>query len=93
LIDQAIRIKPDYVAAYYNRGLALTDKGEYGKAISDFTVVLRVDPKNPIVIYRRGEAYLKSGEIDAGNADLAQATAIKPDIAAVPVGNQTRTYR
>src|ERR1700686_3411397 len=30
--DQAIRIKPDYVAAFYNRGLALADKGEFRKA-------------------------------------------------------------
>ena len=79
--DQAIRIKPDYVAAFYNRGLVLADKREYGKAISDFTTVLRVDPKNPTVLYRRGTAYLNSGDVEAGSADLAEAKAIKPDIA------------
>jgi tetratricopeptide (TPR) repeat protein len=79
--DQAIRLKPDYLAAYYNRGLALADKREYGKAISDFTALLRVDPKNPIVLYRRGTVYLNNGDIEAGNADLAEAKAIKPDIA------------
>lgn len=79
--DQAILIKPDYVAAFYNRGLALADKKQYAKAISDFTAVLRVDPKNPAVLYRRGKTYLNSGDIEAGNADLAEAKAIKPDIA------------
>jgi len=79
--DQAILIKPDYVAAFYNRGLALADKKQYAKAISDFTAVLRVDPKNPTVLYRRGTIYLNSGDIEAGNADLAEAKAIKPDIA------------
>jgi tetratricopeptide (TPR) repeat protein len=79
--DQAILIKPDYIAAFYNRGLALADKREYGKAISDFTVVLQADPKNPTVLYRRGTAYLNSGDVEAGNADLAVAKAIKPDIA------------
>ena len=79
--DQAIRIKSDYVAAFYNRGLALADKKEYGKAISDFTEVLRIDPKNPTVLYRRGVVFLNSGAVDAGNADLAEAKAIKPDIA------------
>jgi tetratricopeptide (TPR) repeat protein len=79
--DQAIRIEPDYIAAFYNRGLALAGKREYGKAISDFTTVLRVDPKNPTVLYRRGTTYLSSGDIEAGNADLAAAKAIKPDIA------------
>ena len=79
--DQAIRIEPDYVAALYNRGLALAEKREYGKAISDFTAVLRVDPQNPTVLYRRGTTYLNSGNIEAGNADLAEAKSIKPNIA------------
>ena len=78
--DQAILIKPDYFAAFYNRGLALADKQEYAKAISDFTTVLRADPKNPLALYRRGATSLKSGDIEAGNADLAAAKAIKPDI-------------
>lgn len=78
--DQAIRLKPDYLAAYYNRGLALAEKREYGKAIADFTIILRDDPKNPIVLYRRGTVYLNNGDIEAGNADLAEAKAIKPDI-------------
>ena len=78
--DQAISIKPDYVAAFYNRGLALADKKEFAKAISDFTAVLKVDPKNPTVLYRRGTTYLNSGNIEAGNVDLAEAKSIKPDI-------------
>ena len=43
--------------------------------------MLRVDPNNPTVLYRRGTIYLNSGDIEAGNADLAEAKAIKPDIA------------
>lgn len=78
--DQAVSIKPDYWAAFYNRGLVLTDKEAYAKAIADFTTVLRDDPKNPLVLYRRGAALLKSGAVEAGNADLAAATAIRPDI-------------
>jgi tetratricopeptide (TPR) repeat protein len=77
--DQAILIKPDYYAAFYNRGLALADKQEYAKAIADFTTVLRADQKNAFVLYRRGTALLKSGDVEGGNADLAEAQAIKPD--------------
>jgi tetratricopeptide (TPR) repeat protein len=79
--DQAIRLKPDYVAAFYNRGLALTDKHQYERAIADFTTVLKTDPHNPIALYRRGTAYLSTGNVAAGNADLAEARTIKPDIA------------
>jgi tetratricopeptide (TPR) repeat protein len=78
--DQAILIKPDYAAAFYNRALALTDKKEFAKAISDFTAALRVDPKNPTVLYRLGATLVKNGDVEAGNANVAEAKAIKPDI-------------
>ena len=38
------------------------------------------DPKNPLVLYRLGAVLVKTGDTDAGNADLAEAKAIKPDI-------------
>jgi tetratricopeptide (TPR) repeat protein len=80
--DRAISIKSDFTAAYYNRGLVLADKKQYAKAISDFTTVLQVDPKNAMALYRRGTAYLNSGDAKNGNADLAEARAISPNIAA-----------
>ena len=80
--DRAISIKSDFTAAYYNRGLVLADKKQYAKAISDFTTVLQVDAKNAMVLYRRGTAYLNSGDAKNGNADLAEARAISPNIAA-----------
>jgi tetratricopeptide (TPR) repeat protein len=78
---QAINLKPDYLAAFYNRGLVLVDKSEYARAIDDFNIVLQIDPQNPLVLFRRGQAFLKKGEVEAGNADIAAAQAIKPDIA------------
>jgi tetratricopeptide (TPR) repeat protein len=81
--NEAIRLKPDYVPAFYNRGLVLMDKGEYDRAIDDFAVVLRADPQNPLTLFRRGQTLLKKGNIEAGNADIAAARAIKPDIAEV----------
>jgi tetratricopeptide (TPR) repeat protein len=80
--DQAIFIKPDYYAAFYNRALVFTDRQEYAKAISDFKFVLQADPKNPLVLYRLGSVLVKTGDADAGNADLAEAKAIKSDIEA-----------
>ncbi|WP_213030699.1 hypothetical protein, partial [Acinetobacter baumannii] len=47
---------------------------------ASFTAVWRVDPKNPAVLYRRGTTFWKSGDVVVGNADLAAAKAIKPDI-------------
>jgi tetratricopeptide (TPR) repeat protein len=79
--DEAIRLNPNYIAAFYNRGLLFDEKKEYERAIDDFNVALKIDPQNPIVLFRRGEAFLKEGSAGAGNADIAAAKAINPDIA------------
>ena len=34
--DQAIRLKPDYAEAYYNRGVAKSRLGEYEAALADY---------------------------------------------------------
>jgi tetratricopeptide (TPR) repeat protein len=81
--NEAIHLKPDYLPAFYNRGLVLMDEGEYDRALDDFAVVLKHDPENPLALFRRGQALLKKGNIEAGDAALAAARAIKPDIAEV----------
>jgi tetratricopeptide (TPR) repeat protein len=79
--NEAIRLNPNYIAALYNRGLLFDAKKEYERAIDDFNIALKIDPRNPFVLFRRGEAFLKKGSAGAGNADIAAAKAINPDIA------------
>ena len=79
--DEAIWLKSDYVAAFYNRALTYADKGDYGRALSDFEVVLKFNPKSALALYARGWMLLKKGDSEAGNADMAAAKAITPDIA------------
>ena len=79
--DEAIWLKSDYVAAFYNRALTYADKGDYGRALSDFEVVLKFNPKSALALYARGWMLLKKGDTEAGNADMAAAKAITPDIA------------
>jgi tetratricopeptide (TPR) repeat protein len=79
--NEAIRLNPNYIAALYNRGLLFDAKKEYERAIDDFNIALKIDPRNPFVLFRRGEAFLKKGSAGVGNADIAAAKAINPDIA------------
>jgi tetratricopeptide (TPR) repeat protein len=74
-------LKGDYVAAYYNRALACSDKGEYDKALTDFDVVLRFNPRNAFALYARGITFLKKGNAEPANADIDAARAINPNIA------------
>ena len=74
-------MKGDYVAAYYNRALAYSDKGEYDKALTDFGVVLQFNPRNALALYARGITFLKKNDAEAANADMDAAKTINPNIA------------
>ncbi len=43
---EAIRFDPQNAEAYYNRGLAWTEKRENDKAIIDCTEAIRLDPQD-----------------------------------------------
>lgn len=80
--DQAIWLRSgDFPAAFYNRALAHVDKSEYDRALTDFNIVLRFDAKNALALYARGLTLLRKGDAEAGEADIAAAKAINPNIA------------
>jgi hypothetical protein len=43
--------------------------------------VLRFDAKNALALYARGLTVLRKGDAEAGEADIAAAKAINPNIA------------
>jgi tetratricopeptide (TPR) repeat protein len=45
--------------AYLNRGNCLFKKKEFDKAITDYTKVIELDPKNPDTYVNRGDCYYK----------------------------------
>ena len=49
--------------------------------ITDYNAALRLNPKRPDSLYGRGLAKLKGRDTKGGNADLAAARRIRPDIA------------
>ena len=52
--DLLIRLKPDYVEAYNDRGGAKVNLGRYSEAISDFNQIIRFAPND-------AESYAKIG--------------------------------
>ena len=49
-----IRLKPDYATAYYNRGIAKDDLGQYFDAIADYDIAIRLKPDYATAYYNRG---------------------------------------
>jgi hypothetical protein len=48
--------------------------------ISDYTEVIRLDPKLALALYYRGQAKQKKGDTAGGDADIASARALDPNV-------------
>ena len=88
---EAIRLQPDYAAAYYSRGLAKSDLGNKQGAIADYTEAIQIN-KNwggfnsgyhglPTAYNNRGIAKSALGDKQGAIADYTEAIGLKPDYA------------
>jgi tetratricopeptide (TPR) repeat protein len=78
---KAIVLKPDYIAAYYNRALAYREMGQFDSALTDFNSALRINPYNEYALYQRGLLKQKMGDMQGGAVDIAAAKSTNPEIA------------
>ena len=68
--------------AFCNRGIAYGHKGEYDKAIADFTEAIRLEPETiSRRIEYRGDAYAEKGEHDKAIADFTEVIRLDPKFA------------
>ncbi|PVW13911.1 tetratricopeptide repeat protein [Marixanthomonas spongiae] len=76
ILNEAIRIKPDYLGAYINRGAYKSSLEKYDQAISDYQKVLELDPKNTLATYNIGNSYRQAGNLNKAKEyyDLAFQT-------------------
>jgi len=79
--DQAIRLKPDLVAAYCNRGIAKSKLGRQEEALADFDEAIRINPKDAKSYYNRGMAKRTFGRQEEALADFDEAIRINPQYA------------
>ena len=60
--DQAIRLKPYFANAYYNRGNAYALLKDYSRAIQDYNEAIRLNPDFAEAYYLRGVTYGNLGQ-------------------------------
>lgn len=86
LFDRVLQLhlRPARAArAYYGRGCAKNEKGEYDDAIHDFSEALRLDARKEDAYWGRGYAYQRKDELDKALVDYAEALQRNPNLARV----------
>jgi tetratricopeptide (TPR) repeat protein len=71
--NEAIRLQPDYAAAFDNRGNARSDNGDGEGAIRDYTEAIRLQPDYAAAFYNRGNARRAKGDTEGAIQDLNEA--------------------
>ena len=71
-------MRPKFISAYGNRGNAWFKKGEWDKAIADYTEVIKLNPKLAKAYNNRGKAWFEKGDLDKAIADYNEAIKIDP---------------
>src|ERR1022692_4505098 len=62
--SEAIRLKPDYASAFYNRGNARSAKGDVEGALQDYSEAIRLKPDHAGAFYNRGNARSAKGDVE-----------------------------
>ncbi len=77
--NRAIRLKPD-ATNLYNRGNAYYGKRQFDRAIEDYNQAIRLNPNDANAWFNRGQAKHERGDSSGGNADIARARQINPNV-------------
>ena len=75
-LNEAIKLKPDLVEAYNNRGKAYGDLGQHQQAITDYNEAIRLKPDYAHAYNNRGVAYFMQGNYELGCPDAQKACAL-----------------
>ena len=76
---------PPDAAFYQKRADDFLARGEYDRAIADYSEALRLNPQDAVVFYSRGFAYHYKADRDRAFADYKTALELKPELASQPM--------
>src|SRR5262249_34871129 len=71
-------------ASLNNRGNAYRNRGDFAKAIGDFTAAIELDPEDSLPYYNRGLTYRVSGDYTRAITDFQHACFLDPIDADAP---------
>jgi tetratricopeptide (TPR) repeat protein len=77
--DHALELKPDKDAAWYNRGISLSNLGRYEEAISSYDHALELKPDDDTAWTNRGNSLSNLGRYEEAISSYDHALELKPD--------------
>jgi tetratricopeptide (TPR) repeat protein len=77
--SKAIRVKPDYTSAYFNRGRAYYAKKEFDRAIDDYSNAIRLNPNYSGTFHNRALARKALKDFEGAIEDYTKVVEFKPD--------------
>ena len=90
-LDKAIKLNPDYLAAYQVRGNSFLALKDYDDAYYDYCDAIDIEPNNAINYYNRGLLFASTKEYDSAILDYNKAISLKPNYA-IAYGNRAMVY-
>jgi tetratricopeptide (TPR) repeat protein len=78
IIEDADEGKTMRAVAHVARGLAWQKKGDFNRALVDYTAAIRINAKNALAYNNRGMLWRERGDLDRAIADFTAAIAIDP---------------
>ncbi len=76
--DEALRLAPNYIQGYLNRGANHRELKDYGRAFDDFNRVIKLHPHDAPAYYWRGTTWAAQSEHVRAIADYDQAILLDP---------------
>lgn len=78
--DRSLKLRPDDDNLQYVRALILARIGRYPDSLRGFDEALKINPRHAGALYMRGNVKKGTGDRAGGDADIAAAKAIDPDV-------------
>ena len=77
--NQALKLDPNYVSAYYSRGNVYYNLKDYDRAIAEYNQALKLDPNYVNAYNGRGNVYYDLKDYDRAIAEYNQALKLDPN--------------